>query len=271
MSDCNILSIESVSAVTKYRLYIDETGNADLKNVDNQNQRFLSLTGVIISLSYIAEKMYPEMETLKSRYFESHPDEPVVLHRKELVNQKPPFQSLRRMEVEYAFNQDLLMHLRDWEYRVITVCIDKKNHAETYSVWLRNPYHYCLAVLLEHFNFWLNRKNACGDVMAESRGGREDKRLKNEFRGLWENGTYFVEPSQFQRSFTSRELKVKPKTANIAGLQLADLIAHPSRSEILYEQGLLGRELGTFARQIVNILADKYDRRGTRVFGKKFI
>lgn len=175
------------------------------------------------------------------------------------------------MYIEYAFNQDLLMHLREWEYRVITVCIDKKNHAETYSAWRRNPYHYCLAVLLERFNFWLNRNNACGDVMAESRGGREDKRLKNEFRDLWENGTYFVKPSQFQQSLTSRELKVKPKTANVTGLQLADLIAHPSRSEILSEQGLLGRKLGIFARQIVNILADKYDRRGDRVFGKKFI
>lgn len=257
--------------MTKYRLYIDETGNADLKNVDNQNQRFLSLTGAIISLPYIAEKMYPEMEALKSRYFESHPDEPVVLHRKELVNQKPPFQALRNMEIEYAFNQDLLRHLRDWEYCIITVCIDKKSHVETYSAWRRNPYHYCLSVLLERFNFWLNRKNASGDVMAESRGGREDKRLKKEFRSLWENGTYFVEPSQFQKSLTSRELKVKPKTANITGLQLADLIAHPSRSEILYEQSLLGRELGTFASQIVTILADKYDRRGDQVFGKKFI
>lgn len=211
------------------------------------------------------------MEALKTRYFGSHPDEPIVLHRKELVNQKSPFQALRRMEVEYAFNQDLLMHLRDWEYRVITVCIDKKTHVETYNAWRKNPYHYCLAVLLESFNFWLNRKNACGDVMAESRGGREDKRLKTEFRSLWENGTYFVEPSQFQQSLTSRELKVRPKSANISGLQLADLIAHPSRSEILYEQGLLGRDLGIFARQIVNILAAKYDRRGDRVFGKKFI
>ena len=37
-------------------MYIDETGNADLKNVENQNQRFLSLTGVIISLPMLRQR-----------------------------------------------------------------------------------------------------------------------------------------------------------------------------------------------------------------------
>ena len=69
----------------------------------------------------------------------------------------------------------------------------------------------------------------------------------------------------------SKELKVKAKSANIAGLQLTDLIAYPSRAEILYERGLLGRDLGTFSRLVVDILADKYDRRGSQMYGKKFL
>ena len=257
--------------MTKYRMYIDESGNPDLRNSDDPNHRFLSLTGIIINLSYVAQTLNPEMESMKRCYFGSHPDEPVILHRKELVNRRHPFQALRDIRVEYAFNQDLLAHLRNWEYRVITVCLDKKNHITTYRTWRKDPYHYCMSVLLERYNYWLSRRNAQGDVMAESRGGKENRRLKREFRDLWERGTDYVEPSQFQRSFTSRELKVKPKAANISGLQLADLIAHPSRSEILYEQGLLGRELPTFTRKIVEILASKYDRNGSRVYGKKFI
>ena len=206
--------------MTKYRLYIDESGNPDLKNSNNPNHRFLSLTGIIINLSYVEKKLYPEMESLKSRYFGSHPDDPIILHRKELVNKRPPFQALRDIRVEYAFNQDLLAHLRSWEYRVITVCLDKKTHVDTYGAWVNDPYYYCMSVLLERFNFWLNRNGSNGDVMAESRGRQEDRRLKGEFRSLWENGTSYVEAIQFQRSLTSKELKVKPKTANIAGLQL---------------------------------------------------
>ena len=257
--------------MTKYRLYVDETGTSSLKASNIPNERYFSLTGVIIDLSHVREKIHPEMEALKMRYFGSHPDEPIILHRKELISQKPPFIALRNLGVEYAFNQDLLRYLRDWEYTVISVCIDKKNHIETYKTWLRDPYHYCMAILLERFNFWLNRKNAQGDVMAEARGGKEDRRLKNEFQNLWKNGTNYVDPSQFQQALTSKELKVKAKSANIAGLQLADLIAYPSRAEILYERGLLGRDLGTFPRLVVDILADKYDRRGSQMYGKKFL
>ena len=81
-----------------------------------------------------------------------------------------------------AFDKDLLSLMKDWQYKVISVCLDKKKHKETYSVWRFDPYHYCLAVLLERFVFFLKRKDACGDAMAESRGGKEDRRLKDSFR-----------------------------------------------------------------------------------------
>lgn len=257
----------------KHRLYIDESGNSDLKNSDDQNHRFLSLTGVIVSLAYVAEKMHPEMEDLKWRHFGLHPDEPVSLHRSDLVNRRPPFQALRDSRVKCRFDQDLLAYIRDWEYRVITVCLDKKAHVEKYGDWARDPYYYCLEVLMERFTFWLSDRKSNGDVMIEARGNKEDKRLKNQFRFLWEQGTDHIDPNQIQRSLTSRELKVNLKSENITGLQLADLLAQPSRSEILYEQGLLERELAPFTQQIVEILADKYRRRGNRIYGygKKFI
>lgn len=252
--------------MTKYRLYIDETGNSNLKSAQNPNERFLSLTGIIISLVHVQEIIHPQMEALKVRHFQAHPDDPVILHRKDIIKKKTPFDALRSLKVEDAFNQDLLAHLRDWDYSVITVCIDKRAHLETDKTSQIDPYHYCMTVLLERFNHWLNREGVMGDVMAESRGGKEDRRLKEEFRRLWENGTQYIEPGMLQRLLTSRELKIKPKFANIAGLQLADLIAHPSRSEILQERGLLGRELSAFALQISEILVDKYDKNG-----KKFI
>ena len=46
-------------------------------------------------------------------------------------------------------------------------------------------------------------------MMAESRGGKEDRRLKDSFHRLWEHGTKFVVPEHFQKSLTSGELKVK--------------------------------------------------------------
>ena len=71
----------------KYRMYVDECGNPDLASSDNPIHRFLSLTGVIIDLDYVKRTLFTQMESLKSRYFGSHPDEPIVLHRKELSMQ----------------------------------------------------------------------------------------------------------------------------------------------------------------------------------------
>jgi hypothetical protein len=255
----------------KYRIYIDEVGNPDLESSDNPNHRFLSLTGIILELGYVESVIHPQMEALKARFFRSHPDEPVILHRKEMVNARPPFEGLRDDKIQKKFDQELLDLLDSWEYTIISVCLDKKRHKETYTTWRYDPYHYCLAVLLERFVFFLKRMNTKGDVMAESRGGKEDMRLKASFARLWENGTEYVAPGEFQEILTSKQLKVKPKANNISGLQLADILAYPSRNEILAEQGLLQRELSPYTLKVIQILRRKYDQREGRVFGKKFL
>lgn len=107
--------------------------------------------------------------------------------------------------------------------------------------------------------------------MAESRGGKEDKRLKLSFDNLWVKGTDYVTPERFQEVFSSRRLKVKAKSNNVTGLQLADLIAHPSRNEILMQHGYLERKLAPFAKSVIEILRHKYDRVGSRVYGRKMI
>jgi len=255
----------------KYRIYIDEVGNPDLESSDNPNHRFLSLTGVILELGYVRQTVHPRMEQLKSTYFQSHPDDPIIFHRKELLNAKPPFTALQDPALRQQFDREILALMADWDYTVITVCLDKKRHKETYTTWRYDPYHYCLAVLLERFAFFLGRNNCQGDVMAESRGGKEDRRLKRSFQNLWERGTDYVAPEQFQERFTSCQLKVKTKANNVAGLQLADLLAHPSRAEVLHENGLLERPIAPFAQRVIQILQNKYDRSGARVFGKKLL
>ena len=74
---------------------------------------------------------------------------------------------------------------------------------------------------------------------------------------------------------TSKQLKVKPKTANIAGLQIADLIAYPSRREMLLEKGFLERLRFDFSDRITELLTEKYlknDKTGEICgWGKKFL
>jgi len=76
---------------------------------------------------------------------------------------------------------------------------------------------------------------------------------------------------QLQAAMTSRQLKVRQKGLNIAGLQLADLLARPSRDEILMEQGCLQREVSEFGRRLTAIMQAKYDRSEGRIHGKKLV
>lgn len=243
-------------------MYVDEVGNSDLRaSLSNANHRYLSLTGVIVELSYAAEVLRPALEDLKQRYFGSHPDDPIVLHRKELVNLRHPFHTLRDPGVKTRFDAELLTLLDGLEYVVITAVIDKLAHLTQYRTWARDPYHYCLAVLMERFALWLSQRDARGDVMAESRGGREDRRLKEEFERIYVGGTTFVRHDMFVARLTSSQLKMKAKGLNVAGLQLADLLAHPSYAAMKARREGVALP-NNFGGRIATILeATKYRRR----------
>ena len=243
--------------MTKYRLYVDEVGDTGLKRVSHLDHRFLSLTGVIAESDYVRRRIHPELEAIKVRYFDSHPDEPVVLHRREMVNGRRPFQALADTETRAAFDNELIGLLSEWDYQVITVCLDKQAFAADLASD-NDPYHYCLDALVETFGDWLLWRNAKGDVMSEARRGKDDVRLKERYRTLLNHGANSVSAIQLQSVLTSREIKVKTKEANISGLQVADLLAHPSRSDILGEHNLLSRTLGTYAARIIAILDGKY-------------
>jgi len=53
---------------------------------------------------------------------------------------------------------------------------------------------------------------------------------------------------------------VKPKSANIAGLQLADLLANPLRKGVLLEKGKVQGPLAPFAERISEVVKDKFNR-----------
>jgi len=128
--------------------------------------------------------------------------------------------------------------------------------------------------MVERFILWLKSHHGVGDVMAESRGGKADKRLKQSFTGLLAQGSKYIPQELFDKHLTSTQLKVKPKENNIAGLQLADLIAHPSFKATLarYHKRTLDQ---TFGGKISQILEDsKYHRAPNNKiwgYGRKFL
>lgn len=242
-----------------YRIYIDESGDHTYYSLADADKRYLGLVGCIIEADYYRTTFHPVLEALKQKHFPHNPDEPVILHRKDIINCKGPFWRLRDMNTRQVFDQDFLRFLAEQKYVLIAVVIDKKAHTERYGEAAFHPYHYCLTAMLERYCGFLNFYNAKGDVVAESRQGKEDRELKAAYQTLYETGTQWRGCDFFRKVLTSHELKLKPKTANIAGLQVADLLAYPSKQEILMSEKRICK-LGTFSKDISKVIQDKYNK-----------
>ena len=147
------------------------------------------------------------------------------------MNKRPaPFDLLKNNDLRRQFDDLILSLIVNHPYRVITAVIDKQEHKRRYAVWRFQPYHYCMTVILERYVRWLEstQLQAAGDVMAESRGKKENKQLEESYKRIYKYGTDFVHTRLFQRWLSSGEIKIRPKSDNVSGLQLADLIANPS-------------------------------------------
>jgi len=99
-----------------------------------------------------------------------------------------------------------------------------------------------------------------GDVLAESRGGNEDTQLKEAYKRVYNAGTRYREPEFFQDVLSSKEIKLKLKRNNIAGLQLADIMAHPVKQSILRENKKIPDPGDIFGKRICEAVKTKYNK-----------
>jgi len=216
--------------------------------------------GIIIEAEHYRTVFHPAFETLKQKHFPHDPDDHLILHRSEIINRRGLFRILLDPDKEELFNTDFLVFISLHNYYVIAVVIDKKYHREKYGTAAYHPYHFCLVLMLERYAGFLSHEGSTGDVMAESRGRVEDQQLSGAYHNIWNTGTFYRPPSFFQNALSSRKLKLKPKSANIAGVQFADLLAHPIKQDILLEKGRIASLGGVFGPKICTAVRPKYNR-----------
>ncbi len=243
-----------------FRLFIDEFGHHDMKSSDDPNQRYLGLAGIIMREAYASGDFTGKLNAIKQAIF-GRSD--FTLHRREILDAAPaPFDVLKNDDTRKRFDDALIDLIETATYRVVTVIIDKKEHKAKYKVWHFQPYHYCLTVLLERYGLLLSANNSIGDVMAESREKKDNKQLSKAYRYIWRNGTDNLGSAFFQRWLSSREIKIKRKADNVAGLQLADLIANPSCRDLICTRN--NTEMtANFGKKVVEILHRKKYRRSS--------
>jgi len=244
----------------RYRLYLDESGDHVFRETTETAHRFLCLLGCWFqNPDYV--QFHEALENLKELHLHHHPDNPVILHREDMINTRKAFKVLQDEKKRAEFDTDLLNIIQSAEFRVVAVVIDKAALRASYGESAAHPYHLGLGFLLQRYAGYLNRINRVGDVMAEARGGVEDLLLKESYSRVYEHGIWGVTSAGFfQSALSSREMKLRGKKANISGLQLADLLGHPTKMWTLRHYGLIDDELAPFAKRLIKIVEYKFNR-----------
>lgn len=184
------------------------------------------------------------VESLKTHFWGT-PD--IILHSSGIRKHDAPFSFLGDYEKRQEFYTALNELIASLEFTIIAVVILKNHHSERYGAAASHPYHLSLRFIVERYALFLQRRGKLteGYMMSESRGKREDVLLKNEFRNLMEFGTDYRRKMSNITTFWMRK-----KADNIAGLQIADLLAYPIAVKVLYPD----RENKAF-----DILVSKFD------------
>jgi len=257
-----------------FRIYIDESGDHTYQQLDKQSARYLGLTGIILESGYYKNTLSPKLSELKEKFFPCDPDDPVILHREEIIRRDGVFRCLLDKECCLAWETAWLEFLAQSNFHIISVVIDKKYHQEQYRSAAEHPYHLALRFILERYSAFLKVSGAKGDVLAESRGGKEDTALKLAYRQVWNHGTYYRSKEFIQETLTSKKIKLKKKEHNIVGLQVADLLAYTCKRDILDDVGHVSYTSNPFSISIREVVCSKYNRwqRAGAVwgYGKKF-
>ena len=206
-------------------MFVDETGDHNLSSVDDAFPLFC-LCGCIFAKRYYHEHARPQIDAFKMRWW-GRTD--VILHSRDIRRQEGPFGFLVGVQKRQAFYGELNNLIRGLQFSVIAVGILKREHIQQYGNRARHPYNLALAFLMERFEKGMRREGTAveGHILAESRGTREDDRLKAEFDRLKRYGSYYQKFHRITTMWTER------KDKNISGLQVADLVAYPVARKIL--------------------------------------
>lgn len=199
-----------------YIIYVDESGDHSLEAVYEEHPVFV-LAFCIFKKSDYSRLVAPVVCSLK---FDFWGHDSVILHSHKIRKQVDDFSILANLPTMERFMgrvNDLIMTA---PFTIVSSIIDKRLLKTRYTT-PRNPYHLGLLFCLERTSSFLEEKGDGANlthVIVEARGKKEDAELELEFRRIMDR------PPQNLANFN---ILFADKRANSAGLQIADLVAHP--------------------------------------------
>ncbi|MBI2167691.1 MAG: DUF3800 domain-containing protein [Candidatus Omnitrophica bacterium] len=209
-------------------VYLDETGDHTLELVDKEFPLF-ALALFICEQTDYTQKIVPVVNQLKMDFF-GH--EAVILHSRDIRRAQNDFLFLRNEKKRSEFTERLNGIMADSAYTLIVSVIRKQQHKDRYGMSAENPYDLALLFCLERLLPLLEEKKQTHvQIVAESRGKKEDDELMLSFLKITSYGSYYNTAERFKK--VEFKLKFIPKLMNVVGIQLADLAAYPIARHVL--------------------------------------
>jgi hypothetical protein len=202
-------------------MFLDESGDHSLTAIDPQYPMFV-LGGVIVEESYALGELERRVGRFKRDLF-GHDD--IILHTADISRNKNGFERLIEPNFRRRFYDELNVLMRELNYTVVACAIKKDAHLGKYGMRAVDPYMLCLDILVERFCFEIGDVANGGLIVAEKRDPTLDHQLELAWLNLKIQGTGFVQAKTIDARIQG--LRSRPKTDNIAGLQLADLVVSP--------------------------------------------
>lgn len=161
----------------------------------------------------------PEVQAIK---FDFWGHDCPVLHSHEIRKARGDFNILLNAEVRAAFYERLNTLIGGLPMTIIAAVIDKARHVKKYSD-PSNPYEIALEFCMERLQRWLGENDQAErltHLIVERRGPPEDAALELQFRRI-------ADGHNMLGKMPNLDIRFMDKKHNSAGLQLADLVAHP--------------------------------------------
>jgi hypothetical protein len=168
---------------------------------------------------HYSEKIIPAVEKLKFNYF-GH--DSVVLHENEIRKQKGAFAFLNDRGVRTEFMERVSSIMEASNFILIACVVDKTRLSRNEGSGC-NLYHIAFGICLDALHAFLAEKQQDSfmtHVVVECRGKKEDAELELEFRRICDGDNALGRHLPFDIVFAD-------KKTNLAGLQLAVLVARP--------------------------------------------
>jgi hypothetical protein len=227
--------VGAVSEFSDYIVFVDESGSPTVSQVDSAYPIFV-LVFCVINKSVYADKIQPAVERLKFEFF-GH--DMTILHARDIRKPIGDFRILQNETVRTRFNQRLADLIESADIHLIAQIIDKREWKKQIEGAF-DPYHSALRLCLAKLWRFLLGRGQSGritHIIAEARGKTEDRELLLEFHRFYNEMSIGTVESPAWGGEIFLDLQFASKKTNSAGLQLADLVAHPiGRNHLKPEQ-----------------------------------